>query len=111
MSIVSSYFPGRVRLRSPFLRDSDLRCAVIDAIEELGFSGTYKVNEDTGSVLVQYDPDQLTGNIIEALRPMVNEMAKLRMKVEYYTPKDKAFLLSEIERLKKEAEGRLKENG
>lgn len=107
MSIVTSYFPGRIRFRAPFLRDRDLRNALISAIGELGFSGKYTVNESTGSVLVEYDTAQITGDILETLRPMAAAVAPLRTKAEYYSSRDKDFLLSEIERLKEEAKRRL----
>ncbi len=111
MSIVSSFFPGRVRLRSPFLRDRELRTALINALEEIGFNGSYTVNEQTGSVLVEYDPAIITPPVIEALRPMVKEVTPLRTRLEYYSGKDREFLLNQIERLKTEARMRLEKNG
>lgn len=65
--MVTSFFPGRVRLRAPIFRDSELvekargilgRCAAVRNVEH---------NPLTGSVLVEYDPLKVP---VDRLLPM-----------------------------------------
>lgn len=107
MGIVTSYFPGHIRLRASILKDLDIASAAIKAIEDLGFIGTFSHNPKTGSILVEYDPKQITPEKLERLKPMLSGIMALKRKVVLYNPKDKEFMLSEIERLSKEASMRL----
>ena len=103
MSIVTSFFPGHIRLRCPILKDDDITEAVMNAVKELGFNGTFTHNSKTGSLLGEYDTKEITIERVEVLRPRLSGVMKLKPKVFAYCPKDKDFLLSEIDRLKKEA--------
>lgn len=103
MSVVTSFFPGHIRLRCPILKDKDITDAVINAVKELGVNAFFTHNPNTGSLLVEYDPKEITLERVSVLKPMLSGVMKLKPKVLLYCPKDKPFLLSEIERLKEEA--------
>ena len=76
MGIVTSFFPGRIRLRCTILRDPEIATAAIIAIESVGFAGTFTHNPKTGSILVEYDPTQITKDKIEKLKPMLSEVMR-----------------------------------
>ncbi len=103
MSVITSFFPGHIRLRCPILKDKDITDAVISAVKELGVNADFTHNPKTGSLLVEYDPKEITIERVSVLKPMLSGVMKLKPKVLLYCPKDKPFLLSEIERLKEEA--------
>lgn len=107
MGIVTSFFPGHIRLRGAIFKDSELANAAIKAIKGVGFSGTFTHNPKTGSILVEYDPSQITKDKVDRLRPMLAEFMRLKPRVFAYNPKDKEFLLKEIDRLAEEATSRL----
>ncbi len=107
MSVITSFFPGHIRLRCPILKDVDIANAAIKAIESIGFSFDFKHNPQTGSILVEYDPTQVEIDKIEKLRPMLSELVKLKPLILCYDAKDKEFILAKIEKLSKEASERL----
>ncbi len=103
MGIVRSFFPGHVRLRCSILKDADIANKAMSAMKELGFEGSFTYNPQTGSILIEYDPKVMTVDKIMPLQSMLKDVMRLREKVIIYSPKNKAFLLSEIDRLKEEA--------
>lgn len=103
MGIVRSFFPGHVRLRCSILKDADIANKAMSAMKELGFEGSFTYNSQTGSILIEYDPKVMTVDKIMPLKSMLKDVMKLREKVLIYSPKNKPFLLSEIDRLKEEA--------
>lgn len=103
MGIVRSFFPGHVRLRCSILKDADIANKAMSAMKELGFEGSFTYNSQTGSILIEYDPKVMTVDKIMPLKSMLKDVMKLREKVLIYSPKNKPFLLSEIDKLKDEA--------
>ena len=91
-----NYFPGRLRLRDPALRDEAIREAAIAVLHSICPAADSKYNDKTGSVLVTYDPD---GVPLERLQALVPALKKLRQKVASYSEKKRADILSDIARI------------
>ena len=100
MALVSSSFPGRVRLRSSILKDKDIADKLIAAVKELGFDGNFSYSALTGSILVEYDPSLINESVINKLKPLEKSVRELRPTILFYTNKDKDYLLSQIDSLK-----------
>jgi len=88
-----NYFPGRLRLRDPTLRDEAIRTAALAAVKSICPDADSKYNEKTGSVLVTYDPDSIP---LERLHTLVPDLKKLRKKLAAYSEKNRSDILSDI---------------
>ena len=88
-----NYFPGRLRLRDPALRDEAIRTAALAAVKSICPDADSKYNEKTGSVLVTYDPDSVP---LERLHMLVPDLKKLRKKLAAYSEKNRSDILSDI---------------
>ena len=91
-----NYFPGRLRLRDPALRDEAIRSAALDVLHSICPAADSKYNEKTGSVLVTYDPADVP---LERLQALVPALKKLRQKVAVYSEKNRGDILSDIARI------------
>ncbi len=85
------YFPGRVRIRDGALRDDEIREAAIRMAKKMGKVESISYNERTASVLVEYDPDSLSADRLNALLPLAK---KLHAKLSFYTERKKADVLA-----------------
>ncbi|MGI5056213.1 HMA2 domain-containing protein [Treponema socranskii] len=92
-----NYFPGRLRLRDPALRDEAIRSAALDVLHSICPAADPKYNEKTGSVLITYDPD---GVPLERLQTLVPVLKKLRQKLASYSEKNRGDILSDIAQIK-----------
>lgn len=91
-----NYFPGRLRLRDPALRDEAIRSAALAVLHSICPAADSKYNEKTGSVLVTYDPADVP---LERLQALVPALKKLRQKVAVYSEKNRGDILSDIARI------------
>lgn len=89
--IVTSFFPGRIRLRAPVFRDTEIfeRAKSIiqsstDAVK------TIERNPVNGSVLITYSPEKIP---VEKLAGLKTFFERLQHKAEHYTPEDKGPLM------------------
>ena len=94
---VTSYFPGRIRLRAPFLKDQDIAGAMMDVVRASGLSDQLTYNPRTGSVLVEYCPERLPDP--ELLRPLIPSALELKDKLLFYSPRNKEMIISAIKEL------------
>ena len=92
-----NYFPGRLRLRDPALRDEAIRSAALDVLHSICPAADPKYNEKTGSVLITYDPDSVP---LERLQTLVPDLQKLRQKIAVYSEKNRDDILSDIARIR-----------
>ena len=92
-----NYFPGRLRLRDPALRDEAIRTAALAAVKSICPAADSKYNEKTGSVLITYDPD---GVPLERLHTLVPALKKLRQKLAGYSEKKRGDILSDIAQIR-----------
>ncbi len=98
--IVTSFFPGRIRLRAPVFKDTQLfeRAKSIiqsstDAVK------TIEHNPVNGSVLITYSPEKIP---VEKLSGLKDFLTRLQHKAEHYTPDDKEavmLMLDEFEEI------------
>ena len=88
-----NYFPGRLRLRDPALRDEAIRTAALAVLHSICPAADPKYNEKTGSVLITYDPDSVP---LERLQTLVPALKKLRQKLAGYSEKKRGDILSDI---------------
>ena len=92
-----NYFPGRLRLRDPALRDEAIRSAALDVLHSICPAADPKYNEKTGSVLITYDPDSVP---LERLQTLVPDLQKLRQKIAVYSENNRDDILSDIARIR-----------
>ena len=92
-----NYFPGRLRLRDPALRDEAIRTAALAVLHSICPAADPKYNEKTGSVLITYDPDSVP---LERLQTLVPDLQKLRQKLAVYSEKNRDDILSDIARIR-----------
>ena len=64
---ISSFFPGRIRLRDAVLKDAEISAALRSAIEGHESVRNIEHNAVTGSVLIEYDPARLPTETLAAL--------------------------------------------
>ncbi|MGP1594156.1 MAG: HMA2 domain-containing protein [Treponema sp.] len=99
--MISSFFPGRVRLRAPIFKDTDIVQAAKDIItsaaEVKNAVKTIDCNLTTGSVLICYDPFKLP---MERLQPLIPFLQKLHDEAKHYTPSKKTHILALLEELR-----------
>ncbi len=112
MNIITSYIPGRIRLRHRILRDEEISKALIDLLWKTGIVTSIDRNGETGSILITYDAKKIPS--VDVLKKnlfyFVQDFSKLRFRILYYTPQDKAFILDMIkkaEALLPEVKGKL----
>ena len=92
-----NYFPGRLRLRDPALRDEAIRTAALAVLHSICPAADPKYNEKTGSVLITYDPDSVP---LERFKILVPDLQKLRQKIAVYSEKNRDDILSNIARIR-----------
>ena len=107
MSIVSSYFPGRIRFRAQILKDSVLVEALMESLKGHDEIKNLTYSPKTGSLLVEYDSDRLKPERLSFLLP---ELKRLQGKVLFYSDKNREELLKEIPILKEKIEVALSTN-
>lgn len=71
--IVSSIFPGHLRLRTPVLKEADVLQVLIDISNKYSIITNFEHNIKTGSVLIEYDEKKLS----------VDKLLKFKEKVLY----------------------------
>ena len=60
---VSSYIPGRIRCYSSLIKNNHENALILeDYFSKFDELNTFKINEVTGSVLIEYDADKVTRN-------------------------------------------------
>ena len=92
-----NYFPGRLRLRDPALRDEAIRTAAIAALKSISDDAVCECKEKTGSVLITYDPARVP---IERLETLVPYLQKLWQKIAVYSEKNRNDILSDIAQIR-----------
>ena len=109
--LVTSFVPGRLRLRCKVFRDSAVTAALEAAIGQVAAAHplanlSMQANNATGSILVTYSADALPSEDalkrrFAAFAASFPEMDKLRVKAAFYRPnEDRAFMLEAVQRLK-----------
>ncbi|MBQ6779675.1 MAG: hypothetical protein IJP62_00415 [Treponema sp.] len=94
--MITSFFPGRVRLRAPIFKEADL---VEKARLILGKSDAVKKIENnflTGSVLIEYYPEKVP---MKKLLPMQEFFANLAKEAQHFDGSNRQKILSMLDEL------------
>ncbi len=75
--MVTSFFPGRVRLRAPVFKDKLIVDTALKILRQSDAVKNVENNIKTGSVLLEYDPNRVP---VEKLKPLVPFFMDLRQK-------------------------------
>lgn len=94
--IVSSFFPGRIRLRNEVFKDAEIYSALYSAVGNHPAVKKIERNEITGSVLLEYIPEKLPVDKILALQSELLALGKL---AEFYSAKNKSEILRKIKEI------------
>ena len=94
---ITSFFPGRIRLRDKVLKDQEISAALRAAVEWHESVTNIEHNVVTGSVLIEYEPDKLP---MKQLTALTSELLALKKLCDRYNGKDKSPILAKIAELK-----------
>ena len=100
MGIVTSFIPGRIRLRSRIFRDDDIASAFTSLLDATEIVTGIERNANTGSFLVSYRAECIPSaeNLIRFASTYMPQLARLKFRIMYYTPEDKSCILSAIKK-------------
>ncbi|WP_197018273.1 HMA2 domain-containing protein [Treponema sp. C6A8] len=74
--MVTSFFPGRIRLRAPVFKEADLVEKAIGILRKFPALKNVENNLLTGSVLIEYEADKVPMEKLISLRDFFMELAK-----------------------------------
>lgn len=97
--MITSFFPGRVRLRAPVFKDSDLVMKARRILEKSDAVKNIEHNMLTGSVLIEYHVSKVP---VDKLLPMQDFFTRLASEAEHFDGKNKetiSKMLDELENL------------
>jgi|Go1ome_4_1110791.scaffolds.fasta_scaffold86043_1 hypothetical protein len=75
--MIESFIPGRVRLRSPLLSQEDTARLILRTFQAIPQARSVTMNEKTGSLLFEYDPQALPMERLKELLPLLSELQNL----------------------------------
>lgn len=79
--MITSFFPGRVRLRAPIFKESDLVEKARALLQKSDAVKKIETNPLTGSVLIEYSPSKVP---MEKLLPMQDFFARLATEAQHF---------------------------
>ena len=85
--MITSFFPGRVRLRAPIFKESDLVEKARAILSKSDAVKNIETNPVTGSVLIEYNPAKVP---MEKLLPMQDFFAKLAKEAQHFDGRDES---------------------
>ncbi len=96
--IVTSFFPGRIRLRSPIFKDDEIFEKANKIIQVHASSSVTKIERNctTGSILLEYDTQKLPLKKMEALKDF---FLKLNHEAERYSDRNREKILSLLDEI------------
>lgn len=77
MSIIESFTPGRIRLRSSLFKDNQSRDMLSQFLQSLTALKSLQINERTGSCLLEYDPKALNTFKLIQNRHLIEDLKSL----------------------------------
>jgi len=96
--IVTSFFPGRIRLRENVFKDPVIVEECKRILKSSNVVTTVSNNYTTGSVLLEYNPESVPMEKLTPLLPFFLELEKL---AHNYTQKNRELILKKLEEFKK----------
>ena len=100
--IITSFFPGRIRLRAPIFKDEELFLQAKNIVSRFLQEADVQIENNffTGSILIQYNAKKLSDEKMKKILSLKETGKKLNKIAEHYTPNDKETvkkMLSEID--------------
>jgi hypothetical protein len=84
--MITSFFPGRVRLRAPIFKEADLVAKARAILQKSVAVKNIEHNPVTGSVLIEYEPSKVP---METLLPMQDFFTRLANKAQHFDGSEK----------------------
>lgn len=97
--MITSFFPGRVRLRAPVFKDAELTNTAISILKQFPAVKKIEYNPVTGSILLLYNPLKVP---IEKIKPLIPVLKKLQHEADSYYEEKKPLILLLLKELEKE---------
>lgn len=95
--IVTSFFPGRIRLREAVFKDPVIVEECIKILKSSDAVKNIQNNYTTGSVLLEYDPDKIPLEKLKSLIPFFQDLEKL---THGYTIKKRDVAMNKLQEFK-----------
>ncbi len=96
--MITSFFPGRLRLRAPIFREADLVGKALPIVRKNAAVKNVENNLLTGSVLIEYDPDKVP---LQKLLSMQDFFTSLAEEAKNYDGTNRQKILSMLDELEK----------
>ena len=94
--MITSFFPGRVRLRAPIFKEADLVEKARSILQKSDAIKNIENNFLTGSVLIEYYPEKVP---MKKLLPMQEFFTKLALEARHFDGSNRQKILSMLEEL------------
>lgn len=94
--MVTSFFPGRIRLREAVFKDSVIVEECLKILKSSDAVTNVQNNYTTGSVLLEYAPDKVPMDKLEPLVPFLKELERL---THNYNDKNREIILEKLKEL------------
>jgi hypothetical protein len=96
--MVTSFFPGRIRLRAPVFKEADLVEKAVGILRKFPALKNIENNLLTGSVLIEYEADKVPMDKLLSLRDFFMELAK---EAERFDGSNRNKIIEMLEKLNK----------
>lgn len=99
--IVTSFFPGRIRLRSKYFLDEEIYSKAFSLVQKYVKDALLNIqkNETTASVLIEYDVSKVDVTQFENLKDFLFTLNTL---AEKYNEKNRVKILELLEKIERE---------
>ncbi len=94
--MITSFFPGRVRLRAPIFKEADLVEKARSILQKSDAIKNIENNFLTGSVLIEYYPEKVP---MKKLLPMQEFFTNLALEAKHFDGSNRQKILSMLEEL------------
>ena len=94
--MITSFFPGHLRLRSPALKDAAIAERLVSILQRFPATKHVDSNAVTGSIVLEYNAAQVP---IEKLQPLLPVFEKLEKTASNYSEKTKPTILTLVDEL------------
>ena len=94
--MITSFFPGRVRLRAPIFKEADLVEKARSILQKSDAIKSIENNFLTGSVLIEYYPEKVP---MKKLLPMQEFFTNLALEAQHFDGSNRQKILSMLEEL------------
>lgn len=94
--MITSFFPGRIRLRSPVFKDTVIVEEAQRILSQFSAATDIQCNPRTGSVLLEYNPEEIP---VEQFNSITDSLLSLHNLAKNYTPNQRNLVLEKLQEL------------